>query len=378
MPPLPQSLRILHTEWSTGWGGQEIRTLDEMLGLRERHGLAFHLACRPEARLGQAAREHGIPVHPLPFRGRLHGPTLLGLRQVIRRERINLLHAHSSIDAYAAGLIGRWTGTPVIRSRHLSLQRTGSFKHRLLYDGLAQGVICSSEEIRQTLVTHHGCRELHKITLPAAPDARRFCPQPAWRDRMREHLDLPPEAPVIGIVAMLRRGKGHALLLDAAAGLIARYPDLRVLVVGDGPQRMALEAQAQQLRLSGHVVFTGYRDDIPALMACMDVHVLPSLEEACAQSVIQAQLCGIPVIASDTGGLRELIESERNGLLFTPGDGRALRDTLTRALADVPLREALAREALTRARDRFDRDTLLAQIERLYRAVLGQGQRRPG
>jgi glycosyltransferase involved in cell wall biosynthesis len=176
-----------------------------------------------------------------------------------------------------------------------------------------------------------------------------------------EEYGLPEGTPLVGVVARLEPEKGHATLLDAWPAVVARVPKARLLIVGEGSQRALLEAQAESLELLGEpcsgdacvgtrharpgakVIFTGLRDDVPAVTAALDVAVLPSYREAQGLSILEAMALRRPVVATRVGGVPEMVEHERTGLLVPPRDAAALADAIVRVLTDHPLADTLAR-----------------------------------
>lgn len=367
--------RVLHTEWSLGWGGQEIRILAEMQAFRER-GIEMALACRPGAQIGDRARAAGFGVYELPFAARLDPVTILGLRRLVRQHGLTLLHTHSSIDSWCGGLAGKLQGIPVVRSRHLSATVSPGLNARIVFDWLPDAVISSGRHIRDHLVEVCGCRDVKHFSIPAGADHRRFFPE-ADGTAVRAEFGL-GDTPVIGIVAVLRSWKGHRVLFEACASLLRDFPDLRLLVVGDGPLREHLPNWADDLGLAKHVIFAGHRDDVPACMKAMDVCVLPSLKnEATSQVMPQAMLIGTPVICSSAGGLTEVVRDGVTGRVVPPGDpvalAAALRETLTR-LDETRQRSYRAREYALKHLT-FDKqvDDTLA----VYRWVLAQCNTRP-
>lgn len=343
---MSSKIRVLHTEWSMGWGGQEIRILAEMKAFRDR-GLDMELACREGARIAAAAQQAGFTVHFLPFAGRLHLGTILGLRRIVRAGDFSLIHTHSSVDSWCGGLAGRLFGIPVVRSRHLSAEVSPGFNARLVYDWLPDAVISSGRHIRDQLVDRCGCRPDKHFSVPAGADHLRFSPE-ADGAAVRKEFGLSGAFPVIGIVAVLRSWKGHRVLFDACARLLETYPELRLLVVGDGPLREHLPGWAAAAGLVERVLFAGHRDDVPACMRAMDVCVLPSLKnEATSQVMPQAMLAGTPVICSSAGGLTEVVHDGATGRVVPPGDATRL----SAALADCFSNQEKTIEMTRRARE---------------------------
>lgn len=175
-----------------------------------------------------------------------------------------------------------------------------------------------------------------------------------------------PNAPAtVAVIGRLDRQKGIDVLFDA----VAEMPHVSVLVVGDGPERHSLTAHAERLGLATRVAFVGWEDDVHARLGQIDALVLPSRNEALPLVVLEAMLAGVPVLASDVGGLRECIEHDRTGLLVPPDDAAALAVELRRLVDDPALRTRLAAAAATRALARHTASAMAASYERLYAEI---------
>ncbi len=173
-------------------------------------------------------------------------------------------------------------------------------------------------------------------------------------------------------VANLRPEKSHETLLAAAAAMVGHHPDLRFRIVGDGPRRSELEQLAATLGLGAHVEFLGHREDVPALLAAADVFVLPSRSEAFPNGAIEAMAAGLPVVACAVGGLLDLIEDGRTGLLVPAGDAEALRRALE-SLLDRPDRAVAMGAAARRAVEQhYSFDRMVGSFEDLYRSGLAR------
>lgn len=176
---------------------------------------------------------------------------------------------------------------------------------------------------------------------------------------------------LIGSVGRLVPVKNYALLLQAVARL-AKAPSCRLLLIGEGPERATLEQLAAQLGLASRVVFAGHRDDVPQLLEKVDIFVLPSLSEGMSNTLLEAMASGLPVVASDVGGNREVIDPERTGLLFPSGDVAALTGQLERLLESGELRARLGDAAALRVGIEFSMQAMLARYTELYRRVGGR------
>jgi len=195
---------------------------------------------------------------------------------------------------------------------------------------------------------------------------------------LREEYGIPDGAPIVGVVARLEPEKGHPTLLEAWPRVLAAVPDAHLLVVGEGSRCDDLRAQAEALGLLGsdpsnprselgrRVVFTGRRDDVPAVTGALDVAVLPSYREAQGLSILEAMALSRPVVASAVGGIPEVVEDGRSGLLVPPHDRDALARAITRLLLDHPYADLLGRAGRELVHERFCVERMVRAIEAIY------------
>jgi glycosyltransferase involved in cell wall biosynthesis len=168
------------------------------------------------------------------------------------------------------------------------------------------------------------------------------------------------------VVARLEPEKGHPTLLEAWPAVLSRCPEAYLLLVGEGSRHEALEAQARELRIAHRVVFTGRRDDVPAVTAALDVAVLPSYREAQGLSILEAMALSRPVVASAVGGIPEVIEDGVSGLLVPPHDAAALAAAISRLLSDHPYADLIGRAGHDVVHDRFCVELMVRAVEGLY------------
>lgn len=183
---------------------------------------------------------------------------------------------------------------------------------------------------------------------------------------LRDEYGMEPGSQIVGVVARLEPEKGHPTLLEAWPLVLRSVPDAYLLVVGEGSRRDALEAQARELRIAHRVVFTGRRDDVPAVTAALDVAVLPSYREAQGLTILEAMALSRPVVASRVGGIPEMITDGVTGLLVPPHDAPALAAAISRLLTDHPFADLLARAGHDVVHDRFCVQLMVSSIEAIY------------
>ncbi|MBF0425313.1 MAG: glycosyltransferase family 4 protein [Magnetococcales bacterium] len=362
------SWHIVHTEASEGLGGQEIRILTEMSGLKAR-GHHVELVCPPSARILEAARDRGLPVTALPI-GRKGWIGLRAMHAWLRDHPAEVVISHSSTDSWLTALASQFLSRRpfLIRARHIATPVHDNLPTRWLYQRAAGHVITTSAEIREQLIVRNGHPPEQVTSIPTGIDVQRFCP--GDRQQARRQLGLPADAFLIGIVAVMRTWKGHHILLEAFKELTASDP--RLVFVGDGDRWEDLKRQIAVLGLGDRVRMVGNQVDVVPWLRALDLFVLPSLaNEGVPQVVLQAMACGLPVIGSAIGGIAEVIDDGRTGLLVPAGDARALARALA-ALIDHPeRRRALARAAQAGVDPRFTIATMLDRTEALLRCCLG-------
>jgi glycosyltransferase involved in cell wall biosynthesis len=189
------------------------------------------------------------------------------------------------------------------------------------------------------------------------------------RDGIRREFNIPDGTLLVGTVANLKAKKGYRYLLQAAAVVRRELPDVRFLVVGQGPEESFLRGEARRLGLDGTVIFAGYRDDASRVASAFDIFALPSLYEGLSIALIEAMSLGKPSVVTRTGGVPEVVEHGQHGLTVPPGDADELATALLALLKDDDLRTRMGQEATRRAAD-FDIRSAVRRMEEVYQEVL--------
>lgn len=358
---------VLHTESSPGLGGQEIRTLHEARWTAER-GWRVILACQPDGLLLERARQAGLEAVALPMKAAWDVRAMARLVRLIRRERVSIVHTHSSVDAWLGGMAARAGGVPVVRTRHVSIGIRRGFNP--VYTWLADRVITSGEAIRRLVVTA-GAPAGRVVAIPAGVDLADF-PFRQRSDALATSLGV--SAPVIGSVAMFRGSKGHAHLVEAFALIRRRNPGATLLLVGDGIRRGWVEGLVRDAGLGDAVVFTGFRRDVAALLGIMDCFVLASTRtEGIPQSLLQAFAVGAPVVATEVGGVPEVVADGATGLLVKAAVPDLARG-IERVLDDPAGAARRAGAARKLVEERFSHAAVMTRLLDLYAEVLDAGR----
>jgi glycosyltransferase involved in cell wall biosynthesis len=252
-----------------------------------------------------------------------------------------------------------------VRSRHVTIAVP---RRRALVYRLAHRILTSAESVKSILV-EAGVDAAKIIAAPPGVDTTRFHGDVAGT-RVRAELGL--VGPVAGLVANIRGSKGHDVLLDAAREVLTAIPEARFLIVGDGVGFDDVRARVSALGLQRSVIMTGFRRDIPEVMAALDLLVLPSIRsEATSQVILQALAVGTPVVATAIGGSPEVIRHGETGVLVAPGDVRALATAIIATFRDPERARGMARAGQAFVRTRFSIDAQMATTTAVYRELLG-------
>lgn len=372
---------ILHSESSPGWGGQEFRILAESTAMRRR-GHEVLIAASPAGRILHEARAQGFTTVEISFRSRFDPGSIARLRSAILRHRVEVLNTHSAIDGWVGALATRFLPqVKVVRTRHLSIAVHRNWPTRWVYTRGCDAIITTGEALREQLIRDNGYDGARIVSIPTGVDISRFDPATVDKSALRASLrplcpDLTDAEPLVGCVAMLRSMKGHPVLVDAFARALATQPTLRLVIVGEQPHprssvKADLIAQCERLGIRPRVIFAGYREDIPQVLAGLDAVVLPSVrDEGVPQGLTQALAMGVPVISTAVGAIAEIVRPEETGLLVPPNDADALAIALRRIFDDPAA--ARTRSAAGQAlihRD-YTVEAMAGKVEALYARLL--------
>ena len=363
MATAPQRLRVLLVITRGEPGGAQVHVRDLVRGLRER--VAVEVCVGDEEYLTQVLRDEQIEVHHLPELGRevdlrRDARALRALRRLIRSRRPHLVHTHSTKAGLLGRLAARAEGRPAVHTAH-----AWAFSD---WQPWTRVVAAVPPEVLVGRLTHR----FVVVSQADGAIARRY--RVARQDQLRvvhngvsdtEHRARPGRAEpvVLTMVARLAAPKDHRLLLEALAQVPGSW-ELRL--VGDGPQRGELEALAARLGLGERVSFLGQRLDVAELLADSQVGLLVSRQEGFPLVVLEAMRAGLPVIASDVGGIREAVEHEATGLLVARGDHSGLSAALTRLVADPLLRTRWGAAGRAAYEARFTVEQMVEETARVY------------
>ena len=360
-------MRILHTESSRGWGGQEIRILREAEGMRKR-GHDIILAVNTGGGLVARARSAGFLVYELPFKKTSLLKTVYSLVQICKAHKIDVINTHSSLDAWLGGIAARIAKRKIIRTRHLSTPIRKGLNSRILYRTLADFIVTTSSPIMSTIKEQAGLPSCRLQCIPTGIDPQTLKADPLKAAEFRASLSVGPSDILVGTACFVRSWKGILDLLKGAA-LLKNRKEIKWVIVGGGHVD-DYRSKIPELGLEGIVTFTGHLEDPFSAIRAMDIFLLLSTaHEGVSQASLQAAYLERPLVTTTVGGLPEVCLDGKTGLVVPPFSPESVAKAVVR-LADNPqLRSQFGSQAKMLVEEKFTLQHTLDEMEKVYKIV---------
>jgi glycosyltransferase involved in cell wall biosynthesis len=365
-------MKILHLNTEKTWRGGEQQTLYLLRSLKQRQ-ITSHLVCQPSSPLAERAAAAGIEVFPIVMHGEADLLAGLKLRKIIRKSNYNILHSHTSHSHTLAFLasIGCQTCRLVTRRVDFSI-----FRHSFLnlsgikYRHMADHYIAISHKIKQVMVDD-GISADRISVVHSGIDPQRLAQ--AACDHLIHEFKLMRDERVVINVAHLAGHKGQQHLVRAIPHVLKQIRGVRFFIVGGGELMADLKALAASLGLNRELVFTGFRRDVGAFYKIADLFVMSSVQEGLGTAVLDALALGKPVVATNSGGIPEIIHDGKTGRLVEPANPEALADGIVDMLTRVEAAKAMANEGRAMVENCFSIDAMVDNNIEVYKKVLANG-----
>jgi glycosyltransferase involved in cell wall biosynthesis len=355
-------------------GGAEV--LAARLARQLRGEYRIHFVCLDAlGTLGETLQEEGFPVWLLQRQPGFDWRCAWRLARLLKRERIDLVHAHQ-FTPYFYALATRLfrCRRPVLFTEHGRTFPDFPRRKRMLFNrsflSRRDRVVAVGEAVRQALVCNEGLPEARIEVIYNGIDQRPFAGALRPRSETRRELGLGSEDFVIVQIARLDPLKDHATALRALRRLVEEQPRARLVIVGEGPERAAIEAEISRLGLGPYVRLTGLRHDIADLLAAADVGLLTSLSEGIPLTLIEAMAAGLPVVATAVGGVGEIVSHQETGLLAAARDDASLAAALRQLDGNRELCRDMGRQGRRRADLSFSEERMHDEYRRVYTEML--------
>lgn len=364
---------VAHVIGTLGIGGAERQLVNYLLAADRAEFRHTALCLTREGPLAAAVRAAGVPVAVLPMRTRAIGRDLPRLAAWMRRHDVAVVHAHMHYAALWGRLGAMIAGIPVRvvteHGRELWKNRLQVGLDRWLARHTCRHIAVSEDGLRLRIAREKVAPD-RIVLIPNGVDLPALADGGAGRRRVRAELGLADSQPVVGTVGRVVPPKGYEHLLAALVTLRARFPSLRWLLVGDGPDLPGLLAAAERAGMRGDLLAVGLRSDIGDLLAAMDVFVMSSVREGLPVALLEAMAAGRPIVVTDVGGMPDAIAHGHNGLVVPPADPAALAEAIGGLLANPDAAARLAAAARATAEERYSIASVARRIEDVYRQCL--------
>jgi glycosyltransferase involved in cell wall biosynthesis len=365
-----RTIRVAHVLRSLEFGGAEKLVVDLAGAQKESGRIEPELVCLESfGPLRAEAERRGLSCTLVGSGGVRYLSAIRRLGRHFSRTRPHIVHTHNFVSHVHAAPAARLARLPVVHTKHgralASFAWSKRFR-RFLYD-LADKIVVVSNETGESFRAKSGVDPAKIVVIYNGIDTARF--RDLDRAGARRELGLDGESVVFGAVSRLDPVKDHPTMLRAFGKASKGRPKCVFVIVGDGPERGAVEGLIVELGLGDSVKLTGFTDDVPRRLAAFDLFLQPSTEEGLSLTILEAAAAGVPVVASAVGGTGEIIENGRTGTLVAAGDIEALAAALSGFIENpAPFRE-MARGARETVERRFSLASMTAAYEALYRSV---------
>jgi len=372
MHPSDKKLNILYItpkkELIGGGAAQAVQLVKELSNKGHKAILVTQISSSCE----QTAKEKGIRLRMFPLRHRFDVQSMLLLYRLMKQEKIDIVHVHNDSTHALAYFPAIWANVPAfVINRGVSLPV--NYLNRFgFYWKKVGAIITVAEELRQMVLKNVKIPPQKVVTIHGGTDLERF----DWKisgETVRKEFDIPLDYTVIGIIANLLPWKGHRYFFAAAKPLLIKYSKTAILLVGDDSSEYAKQLRKEVAPLGNKVVFTGYRTDIPQIMAALDMNVICSYDwEGLSGSLREALAMKKAVISTRVGGNAEVVEHGVNGFLVPPKDVEALRNAIERLIVNPDLRRKMGEEGRKLIESKFSLAERINKIEALYYQLVHQ------
>jgi glycosyltransferase involved in cell wall biosynthesis len=357
-------MTILHTETLKKWGGQQNRILTEATGLSKR-GHKVVIACHKDSILAQKAKEAGIKVYEVNMVKQALLTTIPMLINIIKKEGVDIISTHSSVDSWSGGIASKLAGRRLVRFRH-NLYPVGRDPLTRFIYLIPDRIIAISDSVKDVLM-RCGLKSRKITVIHSSVNTEIFNPE--VKD-LRKELKTSPETIVIGNTSTFTKVKGQEFLLQAFNDIYKKFPCILLFAgrLGEPFKNKYLLYVKEELR--GKVIFLGHREDIPKVLKTIDIFVYPSILEGLGTALLEAMAMQKPVVVSDIPTFRNFIIDGVNGLFFKAKNPEDMAEKVVSLMEYEALKGQLGKNARSTVLEKFSLDQMLSLTEALYKEVL--------
>lgn len=362
-------MKVLHLSSENTWRGGE-QQIAYLLEETEKKGIQPIVACKQGSAFETYVRSKGWQYFALPFKNSMDLRTAWNIKHICKEHKIDIIHLHSSkAHSIAVLSVALGNSSKLVLSRRVDFTLKDNLFSRWKYNHTSiQKIICVSDKIKQ--IVEEGVQDKRKcITIHSGIDLRKFSFQ-GNLDFFRNHYKIPPASPIIGNTSALADHKDYFTFINTAEILINQNNDLRFLIIGDGNLREEIKEYVESKELHHHIIFTGFVTNLAETLHELDIFLMTSKTEGLGTSILDAFASKVPVVATNAGGIPELVIHEETGLIAPVKDHGKLAENVSRVLNEPDLRDRLIAKAYDFVQG-FSKEKTAEKTLAIYREILG-------
>jgi len=372
-------LKILFVIDGLQFGGGE-RVFAQLINGLSIEKYELFLACKPNKVLYQAIRNKSVKTIPLDFSKQFNPHLIFKLTRLINKNNIDIVHGQGTRAEFYARVATRLTGkAKYVATIAMPVEGfdVSPFKKRIyrFFDRLSEKYvdrfIVVSDVLKNKLVQDRGIPSEKVVRIYNGIEVNEYSPQNLnkYRDKIRKEFNLNNSDVLIGAIGRLVWQKGFEYLIQAIPQLQRRFPDVKVLIVGEGPLRKQLEALSRELGVQDQIILTGFRNDIKEILCTIDILLIPSLLEGFPMIILEAMAMARPIIATEIDGITEQILDNKTGFLIPPQDSNSISKTLINLILDDELCNKIGLNAREITQNEFSLSKMLTQTNEVYQSL---------
>ena len=388
---MPNKIKVLHIITRLDTGGSAENTLLTCIGLNKNNyeiTLASGAAFSPKNELKKEAENNGVKFVIIPELVYWIAPlkeiiSFCKIFMLIKKERFDIVHTHTSKAGILGRLAAKLAGVPII------IHAPHGHIFYGYYNSFLTGIFIIVEKIAAEFtdkiitLTEKGVEEHVKfgiapenkfIAIHSGIRADKFFSEPVDINNKRNQLGIPQNSLLIGTAGRLVPIKGHKYLMQAMSQINKKL-NVILLVIGDGYLRENLEQQAKQSGISNRIKFLGFRNDIAEILSILDIFILPSINEGMGRTLVEAMFLSKPIIATNVGGIPDLVKNDKSGILVPPKDPTAIANAIQQLLENKTLAKEMGKTGREIVKNEFTEKTMVEKIDKLYNDLLKEKQK---
>lgn len=359
-------MKVLHLSSEKTWRGgeQQIAYLIEEL---QKHGVSCHVACRKSSAFETYCIKENIPHSSMPFSS-FSITTALSIKRLCKKNNVDLIHIHTS-RAHTIALLSWFLGcrTPMVLSRRVDFEiGTNRFSYFKYNHPSIKKIICISEKIQE--IVEKTVKQAEKCTtVHSGVDLSRF--KKPCDGGFRKRYNVPDDFFIVGNVSAIAPHKDYQTFVEVASLVVKQNLKVRFFIIGDGSQKLEIEELINQKNLNDFITLTGFLDNIPEILPCLDTFLITSKTEGLGTTVLDAFAAGVPVIATAAGGIPEMVKNNETGMLAEVGNADQLAKHVLELSGNLAMRKELAKRAKLVVKQ-FSKEQMAVGNLKVYKTIL--------